>query len=188
MYRLRDHLGISEDDAIWSIFVALQLHLKLYKQIPDAIRKETQRTIEQIHIPIFDAQKKAVKEIKEFKEQNTEEMVTVAKREAVGVGIQIGEKISALAYEANKLFKDASDDHQKHMNEALELHTKNLAEANDVYKEAITKLTKQTSNHLYAWVLKAAFQIFMLVFGVMTGVLLVNQFPGVLNFLKLLQI
>lgn len=45
LYKIKDQLGISEDDAVWAIFVALQQHLKLYDEIPGKISDSAKKTV-----------------------------------------------------------------------------------------------------------------------------------------------
>ncbi|SDC19631.1 hypothetical protein SAMN05216345_101884 [Cupriavidus sp. YR651] len=45
MYRLRDSLGLKNNDALWDVLIALQYHQKLYERMPAKIAKASQETL-----------------------------------------------------------------------------------------------------------------------------------------------
>ena len=46
--KVRNALGIRSSDAIWEVMIALDYHLQLYTAIPDKIRSETRRAVEDL--------------------------------------------------------------------------------------------------------------------------------------------
>jgi hypothetical protein len=48
LHKLKQTLGIRDHDALWEVMIALQYHLDLFKEIPDAIREMAQELIENL--------------------------------------------------------------------------------------------------------------------------------------------
>jgi hypothetical protein len=48
LYKLKQSLGIRDHDALWEVMIALQYHLHLFKETPDAIRKMTDELVENL--------------------------------------------------------------------------------------------------------------------------------------------
>ncbi|UYM18591.1 hypothetical protein [Endozoicomonas euniceicola] len=58
LYKIKDTLGLKNDDAVWSIFIALNYHLRLYEKIPNSIEDVINHTSDNL-------QKEVVKSAKE---------------------------------------------------------------------------------------------------------------------------